>query len=115
MVERLDLAVLAVAALLALYTVSLAVLAGARQFERGETLVSTLWALVALGLLVLGLTRGVRELRIAGFGLLGLALAKLFLFDLAHLSSLARAGSFLAVGLTLLAGGYLVQRAAARQ
>jgi uncharacterized membrane protein len=113
-VEGLDIVALVLAALLALYTVSLGVLAVAQQFERGETLVSTLWALVALALLFAGLGRNRRELRSAGFGLLGLALAKLFLFDLAHLSSLARAGSFLAVGLTLLAGGFLVQRTAAR-
>ena len=51
-------------------------------------------------------------IRWGGLGLLGLALAKLFAFDLANLSSLARAGSFLAVGLALLAGGFLVQRLA---
>jgi uncharacterized membrane protein len=42
--------------------------------------------------------------------LLALALGKLLLFDLSRLSSLTRAASFLAVGLTLLAGGFVVQR-----
>ena len=51
-----------------------------------------------------------KEVRFAGLGLLGLALAKLFIFDLSRLSSLTRATSFLAVGIALLAGGFLVQR-----
>jgi uncharacterized membrane protein len=54
------------------------------------------------------------ELRYSGLALLGLALAKLFLFDLSQLSSLARAVSFLAVGFALQTGGFLVQRLAAR-
>ena len=84
------------------------------KFQRGETLVSALWALVALALLSTGLMRRTKELRDGGLALLGLALAKLFLFDLSQLSSLARAASFLAVGLALLAGGVLVQRLALR-
>jgi uncharacterized membrane protein len=75
-------------------------------------MVSALWALVALLVLTAGLVRGVREIRWAGLSLLALALAKLFLFDLSKLSSLTRASSFLAVGITLLAGGFLVQRLA---
>jgi uncharacterized membrane protein len=75
-------------------------------------MVSALWALVALAILAAGLVRGVREIRWAGLGLLAVALAKLFLFDLSKLSSLTRAASFLAVGVTLLVGGFLVQRLA---
>jgi uncharacterized membrane protein len=84
------------------------------QFQRGETVVSALWAIVALGVLALGLARGTKEIRYAGLGLLGLSLGKLFLFDLSKLSSLTRAASFLAVGLALIAGGFLVQRLAER-
>jgi uncharacterized membrane protein len=123
LVERLDLIAAGVAALLALYGASLVLMEVAQRlggaelhakFQRGETLVSVLWAIVALALLTAGLTRGMKELRYGGFGLLGLALAKLFVFDLSQLSSLARAASFLAVGLALLAGGFLVQRLAVR-
>lgn len=121
LVERLDLAAAGASALLAVYAGSLVVLdlsqrlGGAdlhARFQRGETMVSALWGLVALGLLASGLTRSLKELRYAGLGLLALALAKLFLFDLSQLSSLTRATSFLAVGFTLLAGGFLVQRLA---
>ncbi|HST19348.1 MAG TPA: DUF2339 domain-containing protein [Gaiellaceae bacterium] len=118
---RLDLAGFVVAGLLTLYACSLGLLELAQhvgggdphaQFQRGQMLVSALWAIVALVLLSVGLVRDVPELRWGGLGLLGLALAKLFLFDLANLSSLTRAGSFLAVGFALLAGGFLVQRLA---
>lgn len=119
MVERSDLAAAGVAALLAVYAASLVMLDLSQrlggsdlhaQFQRGETMVSALWALVALGLLAVGLARGVKEIRYAGLALLALALAKLFLFDLSKLSSLTRAASFLAVGVALLVGGFLVQR-----
>ena len=40
----------------------------------------------------------------------GLALAKLFLYDLAFLSSITRAASFLAVGAVLLVAGFFVQK-----
>ena len=52
-------------------------------------------------------------LQLAGFGLFGLALAKLFVYDLAFLSSVTRALSFLAVGAVLIAGGFFYQRLAA--
>ena len=51
-----------------------------------------------------------RRLRLAGFGLLGLALGKVFLYDLATLTALARVASFLALGLLLLAGAFAWQR-----
>ena len=47
-----------------------------------------------------------------GFALLGVSLAKLFLYDLSALSSVTRALSFLAVGAVLLLGGFLYQRLA---
>ena len=118
-VDRLDLVAGGASVLAAVYAVSLAIMEAAQRlgaddlhtkFQRGETLVSTFWVLVALSLLAFGLIRRVKELRYGGFLLLGLALAKLFLFDLSQLSSLSRAGSFLAVGLALLTGGFLVQR-----
>ena len=119
LIERSDLAAAGLAGLLAVYAASLVMLDLSQrlggtdlhaQFQRGETMVSALWALVALGLLAAGLARRAKEIRYAGLGLLALALAKLFLFDLSKLSSLTRAASFLAVGIALLVGGFLVQR-----
>jgi uncharacterized membrane protein len=82
------------------------------SFQRGHTAVSTLWGLLGLVLLYLGLKRHT-ALRVAGFVLFGASLAKLFLYDLAFLSSVARALSFLAVGAVLLLGGFFYQRLSA--
>ena len=49
-------------------------------------------------------------LRIGGLALLGLSLAKLILYDLTSLSSIARAFSFIAVGALFLVGGFFYQR-----
>ena len=115
---------LAGAAGLALYAASLLVLelairvSGASletDFERGHTVVSAVWGLTGLTLLVAGVARRSSRLRSAGLALFGLTLAKIFLFDLAELSSVARAASFVAVGGLLLAGGALVQRLGDRE
>jgi uncharacterized membrane protein len=99
---------------LTLVTLELAVrISGATletDFERGHTVASAIWALTGLSLLVAGVARRSSALRYAGLALFGVTLAKIFLYDLAELSSVARAASFLAVGGLLLAGGFLVQR-----
>jgi uncharacterized membrane protein len=110
---------LAVAGGILFYAVSLAILEIAEfatdadvgtKFQRGHAAVSVFWGLVSLGSLYVGLTRRHRELRIAGFGLFGIGLAKLFLYDLTFLSSLTRALSFIAVGAVLLFAGFFYQR-----
>ena len=110
---------LVVAGVVALYAASLTILelfqwaspaSVATDFQRGHTAVSALWGLVGLALLYLGLTRRSRAFRLAGFALFAVSLAKLFLYDLSYLSSLARAFSFLAVGAVLLLGGFFYQR-----
>jgi hypothetical protein len=109
----------AVAGGFALYAMSLGILGLAEwastasvetDFERGHTAVSGLWALVGLALLVVGLLRGSALVRYSGLALFGLSLAKIFLYDLASLSSVARAFSFILVGGLLLAGGFFLQR-----
>jgi uncharacterized membrane protein len=103
----------------ALYAVSLGILDLAERvsgasvetdFERGHTAVSGLWALIGLALLVVGLLRGSAAVRYGGLALFGLSLAKIFLYDLAELSSVARAFSFILVGGLLLTGGFFLQR-----
>jgi uncharacterized membrane protein len=109
----------AASALLAIYAGSLAILgltqaiggAGvATDFQRGHSGVSAFWGVIGLVALYVGLRHELRWLRLSGLGLFGLALAKLFLYDLAFLSSITRALSFLAVGAVLLLGGFFVQR-----
>jgi uncharacterized membrane protein len=85
----------------------------AKDFQHGHTLVSAFWGVLGLLALYAGLRRGSRTLRLSGFGLFGVSLAKLFLYDLAALSSITRALSFLAVGAVLLLGGFFYQRLSA--
>jgi uncharacterized membrane protein len=109
----------AVAAVLCVYAISLTVLGIAEavggasvttNFQRGHSAVSAFWGLLGLLVLYAGLTRSLTWLRLLGFGLFALALAKLFLYDLAYLSSITRALSFLAVGAVLLLAGFFVQK-----
>ena len=113
----------ATTAVLCAYATSLAILgiaeavggaSVATNFERGHSAVSAFWGLIGLAVLYVGLKRGANWLRVVGFGLFGLALAKLFLYDLAFLSSVTRALSFLAVGALLLVAGFFVQRLGVR-
>ena len=112
------------AAALGLYAASLLVLevvvdlsraALETDFERGHTVVSVVWAVSGLGLLLAGIVRRSPAVRYAGLGLFGVTLGKIFLFDLAELSSVARAISFVGVGALLLAGGFFVQRLGQRE
>ncbi len=116
---ELRVAIEVIAGGIALYALSLGILEVAERvssasvetdFERGHTAVSALWALVGLGLLVAGLLRGSVALRYGGLALFGLSLAKIFVYDLSSLSSVARAFSFILVGGLLLAGGFFLQR-----
>jgi uncharacterized membrane protein len=105
-------------ALLALYTASIAVLQVVAWFgasyQSAQPAVSAVWSLIALGALTLGLVRGLPIVRLTGFAMIGLTLAKIFLYDLASLSAVARALSFLAVGAVLLASGFYYQRLTSR-
>jgi uncharacterized membrane protein len=81
--------------------------------ERSQTaqvVLSAFWAGVGLVAIVIGLARDVREVRYGGLVLLGLGVAKLFVYDLSELDQLYRVLSFIAVGLLLLAGAYAYQR-----
>jgi uncharacterized membrane protein len=81
---------------------------GARQ--QGQVLLSGLWSLVGFAALVVGLRRDVEELRLAALTLLLVTVAKVFLFDLATLTSVYRVVSFIALGLLLLAAAFVWQR-----
>jgi uncharacterized membrane protein len=110
-------------AALALYLVSVAVISafqpgtdvpadalglGVRQ--QGQAALSALWSACGLAALWAGLTRRSRPLRLAGFGLLALAAAKVFGYDLAVLGAEYRVLSFVVLGLLLLAAAYAYQR-----
>ena len=112
-----------VAAGMALWTLAAAIL-GAEQlvarpqrassvhdhFQQGHVAVSISWVLVGLALVIVSLRGARRGVRIGGIALLFVALAKLFLYDLAFLTALARAVSFIATGSVLLMAALLLQR-----
>jgi uncharacterized membrane protein len=85
-----------------------------RSFQNGHTLVSAAWAGIALLLVWFGFRREATTLRIGGIALLVATLAKLFLFDLAQLEAMARAVSFIAVGVISLIGAVVYRRMAER-
>jgi hypothetical protein len=78
--------------------------------EQGQAILSAFWSLLGLGLLWAGLRRDEREWRLAGFGLLAVAVAKVFAYDMAALQAEYRVLSFVVLGLLLLAGAYAYQR-----
>jgi uncharacterized membrane protein len=88
-------------------------LAGAHQHASTQTsqlALSGFWGALGFAAIVAGLIRDKRVLRLGGLGVLTLAVGKVFLVDLAHLESIWRVGSFLAIGLLLLAGAFAYQR-----
>jgi len=101
----------ALAAGLGVYLVSVLIVDASGTGQGGQLLLSAFWSVTGLAALVAGLARDDRRLRLGGLGLLGLAIVKVFLYDLATLDSIYRVVSFVAVGLLLLAGAFAYQRA----
>jgi len=81
---------------------------GVRQL--GQLLLSALWAVSGLVGLVIGLRRDERALRLGSLALLLVTVGKVFLYDLATLTSLYRVGSFIGLGLLLLVAAGVWQR-----
>jgi len=67
-------------------------------------------ALVGVTALVGGLLKDIAPLRTGALALLGVALGKVFLYDLATLTPIARVASFIVLGLLLLGGAFAWQR-----
>ena len=80
------------------------------RFQQGHVAISISWVLIGLALVVISLRGGQRGIRFAGTALLFVALGKLFLFDLAFLTAMARAASFIVTGSILLFAALLLQR-----
>ncbi|HEX8917670.1 MAG TPA: DUF2339 domain-containing protein [Chloroflexota bacterium] len=71
---------------------------------------SLVWLAYAMVLLGIGLWRRTRWLRLGSMALLGLAVLKIFIYDLAFLSPALRSISFVGLGVILLAVSFLYQR-----
>lgn len=71
-----------------------------------QTSFAIFWSLLALCAMVLATCRDLRKVWLAGAGLLGCVIIKLFLVDLAGHGTIERIVSFVAVGLLLLVIGW---------
>ena len=71
---------------------------------------SLLWSVYAAALIVLGVVKRWRWVRLAGLALLAVPVVKLFAYDSQTLEQEYRVIAFIALGLILLAGGLLYQR-----
>ena len=71
---------------------------------------SGLWALYAAVLIVLGIVRRWRWLRLSGLGLLAVPVVKLFIYDAFSLEREYRVAAFIGLGALMVAGGFLYQR-----
>jgi uncharacterized membrane protein len=119
---RADTALVYLGGAAALWTLAAAILGAAElgaavsaasvhdHFQQGHVLVSIGWVLVGLILVVLSLRGDRRAVRVGGIALLFVALGKLFLYDLAFLTAMARAVSFIVTGSLLLLAALLLQR-----
>jgi hypothetical protein len=75
--------------------------------QAGPIGMSILWGMFALILIVIGLWKKRKHLRIGAIALLGITLGKLFFYDISGYSSLSRTIVFLALGLFLLIISFL--------
>jgi uncharacterized membrane protein len=87
-----------------------AVLAGGPTTDAEWYSYSVVWLVYAGALLALGFHRRDPRLRHAALAIVLVTVIKVFVWDMAELSGLYRAASFLGLGLSLVAIGYLYQR-----
>ena len=78
--------------------------------QSGQLLLSAFWSATGVAAVVAGLVADRRRLRLGGLGLLGIAIVKVFLVDLATLESIYRVGSFVGLGLLLIGCAFAYQR-----
>jgi uncharacterized membrane protein len=78
--------------------------------EIGQAWLSAFWTATGLGAVVWGMVRRSPKARLGGLALLAIAIVKVWTYDLSELEEVARALSFVALGLLLLAGAFAYQR-----
>ncbi|MGH2744247.1 MAG: DUF2339 domain-containing protein, partial [Thermoleophilaceae bacterium] len=78
--------------------------------QQGQVLLSALWSLAGFGALIFGLRRDLRLVRLGALTLLLVTVGKVFMFDLATLTSIYRVASFIGLGLFLLTAAFVWQR-----
>ncbi len=71
---------------------------------------SILWGVYSLSLIVFGILRGKKMLRIIAISLFGITLVKLFVYDIAHHNSISKTIVFISLGVLLLVISYLYNK-----
>jgi uncharacterized membrane protein len=78
--------------------------------EVGQAWMSAFWAATGLGAIVFGMVRRAPNVRLGGLALLAITIVKVWTYDLSELEDIARAISFIGLGLLLLAGAFAYQQ-----
>lgn len=81
-----------------------------RLSNREQLTLSMVWIFYSLALMAVGIWRRKQGARMMAFGLFGLTVLKIFLFDLSFLETLYRIISFIALGLILIGVSYVYSR-----
>ena len=71
---------------------------------------SILWGVYSLLLIVLGIWKKLKHLRIGAIILFGVTLVKLFFYDIAHLDTIAKTIVFVSLGVLLLIISFLYNK-----
>ncbi|MCF6351385.1 MAG: DUF2339 domain-containing protein [Cyclobacteriaceae bacterium] len=71
---------------------------------------SILWGVYALSLIVIGIIRKYKQLRIGAMGLFAITLGKLFFYDISHLNTIAKTIVFVVLGILLLVISFLYNK-----
>ena len=71
---------------------------------------SILWGTYSLLLIILGIWKRKKQLRIGGIALFGLTLVKLFFYDIADLDTISKTIVFVSLGLLLLVISFLYNK-----
>jgi len=75
-----------------------------------QLIISAIWLLYSIFLMVLGIWKRSRSLRISSIVLFGITILKIFIYDLSFLDTFYRIFSFFGLGLILLVVSYLYNR-----
>ncbi len=86
-------------------TDKIAALENAKQLS-----LSLVWLVYAAVIMAVGFVQRLRVVRLVALGLAGIAILKIFLYDLSFLTTPYRIGSFIGLGVVLLLVSYLYQR-----
>lgn len=75
-----------------------------------KLVLSILWGVYSLFLIVLGIWKKKKHLRIGAFALFGVTLIKLFFYDISHLNTIAKTIVFVSLGVLLLVISFLYNK-----